>query len=256
MEVHHPHHPTHQKKWKEYILEFFMLFFAVTLGFFAENIREHNLEKQREIKFLQNIHFDLQKDLREADTTIAYIAIKQAAADSLLIQIKNNQILNKLPDFYYYIKTLALRHLFENSTNGFIQLKSAGGLRLIENKDIVSQIQDYENRMNSMLSLQTFNENILVNLRLKSSKVLNVITSAEMNESQDINSKLITYRFTRPSNPLPLVSTKEEDINELFNLVFSTINTNKYIKARLLILKKQALQLDNSLMQAYGKKFD
>lgn len=59
MEVHHPHHPTHSKKWKEYLLEFFMLFFAVTLGFFAENIREHYLEKHREIKFLQNIHLCL-----------------------------------------------------------------------------------------------------------------------------------------------------------------------------------------------------
>jgi hypothetical protein len=33
MEVHHPHHPTHKKKWSEYIIEFVMLFTAVTLGF-------------------------------------------------------------------------------------------------------------------------------------------------------------------------------------------------------------------------------
>lgn len=26
MEVHHPHHVTHKKKWSEYLLEFFMLF--------------------------------------------------------------------------------------------------------------------------------------------------------------------------------------------------------------------------------------
>jgi len=40
MEVHkHPHHVTHKKKWTEYLLEFFMLFLAVFLGFVAENIR-------------------------------------------------------------------------------------------------------------------------------------------------------------------------------------------------------------------------
>ena len=34
MEVHkHPHHVTHKKKWGEYLLEFFMLFLAVFLGF-------------------------------------------------------------------------------------------------------------------------------------------------------------------------------------------------------------------------------
>lgn len=44
MEVHHAHHHTHKKKWSEYIIEFVMLFTAVTLGFFAENIREHFIE--------------------------------------------------------------------------------------------------------------------------------------------------------------------------------------------------------------------
>lgn len=33
MEVHHPHHPAHKKNWSEYLLEFVMLFTAVTLGF-------------------------------------------------------------------------------------------------------------------------------------------------------------------------------------------------------------------------------
>ena len=47
MEVHHTHHPTHKKKWSEYIIEFIMLFTAVTLGFFAENIREHFIEKAK-----------------------------------------------------------------------------------------------------------------------------------------------------------------------------------------------------------------
>ena len=42
MEVHH--HPNVEKKnFKEYFLEFLMIFLAVTLGFFAENIRENSL---------------------------------------------------------------------------------------------------------------------------------------------------------------------------------------------------------------------
>ena len=50
MEVHHPHHSDHQKKWSELLLEFFMLFLAVTLGFFAENIRESIAAKHRKKK--------------------------------------------------------------------------------------------------------------------------------------------------------------------------------------------------------------
>ena len=51
MEVHHPYHLTHKKKWSEYIIEFVMLFAAVTLGFFAENIREGFIEKEREKEY-------------------------------------------------------------------------------------------------------------------------------------------------------------------------------------------------------------
>ena len=52
MEVHHPHHPTHKKKWSEYIIEFVMLFTAVTLGFFAENIIEGIAENQKKKELL------------------------------------------------------------------------------------------------------------------------------------------------------------------------------------------------------------
>ena len=45
MEVHH--HSHHPKKWKEYITEFLMLFLAVTLGFFAENLRESYIHKEK-----------------------------------------------------------------------------------------------------------------------------------------------------------------------------------------------------------------
>ena len=62
MEVHHPHHPTHKKKWSEYIIEFLMLFAAVTLGFFAENVREHQIIEDKTKQNLQSIILDLKKD--------------------------------------------------------------------------------------------------------------------------------------------------------------------------------------------------
>ncbi|MFM2392027.1 MAG: hypothetical protein RLZZ546_4 [Bacteroidota bacterium] len=62
MEVHHPHHPTHKKKWSEYIIEFVMLFAAVTLGFFAENVREHQIIEHKTEQNLQSIILDLKKD--------------------------------------------------------------------------------------------------------------------------------------------------------------------------------------------------
>jgi len=51
MEVHHHPDLHHKKKnFKEYFLEFLMIFLAVTLGFFAESIRENISNHHKEIK--------------------------------------------------------------------------------------------------------------------------------------------------------------------------------------------------------------
>ncbi len=61
MEVHkHPHHVTHKKKWGEYLLEFFMLFLAVFLGFVAENIRENIGNREIEEKNIESFAKNLQ----------------------------------------------------------------------------------------------------------------------------------------------------------------------------------------------------
>ncbi len=49
MEVHHHPQLEHKSKpWKEYLLEGFMIFIAVTMGFFAESLREHIGDNTRE----------------------------------------------------------------------------------------------------------------------------------------------------------------------------------------------------------------
>ena len=67
MEVHHPHHPTHKKKWSEYIIEFVMLFAAVTLGFFAENIREHIAENNKKKELLESVALNFKKDMKSIE---------------------------------------------------------------------------------------------------------------------------------------------------------------------------------------------
>jgi|SRR5580698_3125742 hypothetical protein len=66
MEVHH-HPDLHHKpkKWKKYFLEFSMIFSAVTMGFFAENIREGISNKEKERKYMESMLVDLKKDTLE-----------------------------------------------------------------------------------------------------------------------------------------------------------------------------------------------
>src|SRR6266496_5119467 len=61
MEVHH-HPDIHHKpkKWKEYFLEFLMIFLAVTLGFFAENLREIIKDKKVIKENIESVLADLE----------------------------------------------------------------------------------------------------------------------------------------------------------------------------------------------------
>ena len=52
----------HKKRSGEYFLEFLMLFLAVTLGFFAENLRERISESRREKEFARQLYSELKED--------------------------------------------------------------------------------------------------------------------------------------------------------------------------------------------------
>ncbi len=84
MEVHHPHHITHKKKWGEYLLEFFMLFLAVFLGFLAENFREHQVEKERGREYVKSFREDLCKDTTILRLNIETLKRISIAGDSLI----------------------------------------------------------------------------------------------------------------------------------------------------------------------------
>ncbi|MBM3168470.1 MAG: hypothetical protein FJZ76_04265 [Bacteroidetes bacterium] len=56
-----------KRRWTEYLVEFVMLFAAVTLGFFAENIREQNTEQQKKKELLAAVVHDFKTDKSEIE---------------------------------------------------------------------------------------------------------------------------------------------------------------------------------------------
>ena len=100
MEVHHPHHPTHKKKWSEYIIEFVMLFAAVTLGFFAENIREGIAEKHKKEELLSAVIHDFKNDKIEIERHRIMVQRRLNNCDHFLQLLETNEsTINKI-DFY------------------------------------------------------------------------------------------------------------------------------------------------------------
>ena len=89
MEVHHHSHKP--KNWKEYITEFIMLFAAVTLGFLAENLREHQIINHR----IEQNEKAILKDLEADSSEIARV---------LDVEDKSIYTFNKINHLFYLVK--------------------------------------------------------------------------------------------------------------------------------------------------------
>ena len=144
MEVHHPHHPTHKKKWGEYFLEFFMLFFAVTLGFFAENKREELAESHKEKQYMQSLYEDLKRDTSMFNTLKRFDVNQVSKIDTankiLISKVWNDSTIKLI--YKVNLKTLGNVRLNLNERTSS-QLKNSGGMRLIENQEISNKISEY-----------------------------------------------------------------------------------------------------------------
>src|SRR6202042_2106377 len=88
MEVHH--HPHVEKKnFKEYFLEFLMIFLAVTMGFFAESLREHLVDIKKEKKYIVSLKEDLAIDTATLSSLIPMAQLQLEKLDSLCILLKS-----------------------------------------------------------------------------------------------------------------------------------------------------------------------
>lgn len=143
MEVHHHpdlHHK--RKKWKEYLLEFLMIFLAVTLGFFAETIREKISEKHRENDYIIGLINNIQSDTSDLKGLIDRNDSELRGIDSLLKVSKNNFLNIQVQDsiFYYGLQYTFNLHLFSLNDLTLVQLRNAGGYSLIKTNRVADSI--------------------------------------------------------------------------------------------------------------------
>ena len=144
MEVHH-HPDLHHKpkKWKEYFLEFLMIFLAVTMGFIAENIRELITEHKNAKILAQSLLEDIKNDTTSLHSLIAFSAKKINAADSILSIVHSPRNKWNATSFYTNM-TPMLTSLPFNSTDGtYTQMKTSGTLRYF-NQSLVNIINAYD----------------------------------------------------------------------------------------------------------------
>jgi len=140
MEVHaHTHTP--RKKWTNYFWEFFMLFLAVTLGFFVENMREYYVEKHRVRQYAQSLIQDLKKDTVMIQN---HIRNNIKATDSLYAYLQNRSISRIRNIDLFVLSTLDRYPPYAWKRATLEQIKNSGILRYFSNDSIGDEISSYD----------------------------------------------------------------------------------------------------------------
>src|SRR5580658_4060396 len=144
MEVHH--HPNLEKKnFREYILEFLMIFLAVTMGFFAESLREHITEKRIEKELIISFVADLKKDTATFNFVIPKEEIALKGLDTMLNTISQTNYSDSCIRLMYYLSRKYTESIeaMTYTLRTISQLKYAGGIRLITDKQASDSIIFY-----------------------------------------------------------------------------------------------------------------
>jgi hypothetical protein len=244
MEVHH--HPNVEKKnFKEYFLEFLMIFLAVTMGFFAENIREYFVDKGKEKEYIRSFTEDLSSDEIKLPQLIGFIRWQIRAADSLPLLLKKVDTKTPANSIYYFMRGMER----QQGINIFItdrtiaQVKNSGEMRLIRSKQISDSLVDYYKEIEFVAYLQEALSNmkrgLVENLRP-------ILDSYDYDKASDSLDDLI-----HPQGILHLRSAEPDAINKCLLSVSDIKGLSRGIITMITGIKDKAANLKKLINDKY-----
>jgi len=131
---------------KKYSLEFLLLFLAIFLGFLADGYREKLSEKSKEKKYIVSLIKDVETDKNHLANIIEINLFRITRLDSLAEACyafnQKRDMNEKL--YHLYPSILQRPDYFIPNKLTMIQLKNAGGMRLINNEKAVKAILKYD----------------------------------------------------------------------------------------------------------------
>ncbi len=245
MEV-HAHTHTERKKWHHYFWEFFMLFLAVTLGFFVENQREHLVEHRREKESMVSLVKDLELDTAQLSRIRNYRLDKLHTIDSLIMFFVDHPG-GVVPAYGYTLAKKLFGHaaFFQNSGT-LDQLKNAGGLRLIRHRNAVDSIESYDQQVKRIALRDIYETNFFID----NNKLLEQLFDGRAL----LKIYADTTYYKKPVSPSAAIKLNEQYAGEYLNslrtfqfLVRQNMELQATVKAkaaRLITLIKKEYHLD------------
>jgi len=141
MEVHHPKRRDHARHWVSHLTEFFMLFLAVTLGFFAENLRETHIEQERAHELIKAFEYDVRANIHFIDSLLEQGHKMEYEIDTALLVLEQAEDTFDLDFFYRRVRYEFPKFLSKNDT--YEQMKNSGALRYVKDQALAEKMVEY-----------------------------------------------------------------------------------------------------------------
>ena len=156
MEVHHHSGGHHSDKhFKDYFLEFLMIFLAVSMGFLAENFREYITDKNHVEELAGQLKEDLMNDTANIHRLILLENVQIKRTDSLfdlLIQPPNKIDFIRVQNL---VRSCDHIDLFYPSTGAMSTIKMELHLKKFVQTKIASHIDNYERGINELKAFES-----------------------------------------------------------------------------------------------------
>ena len=242
----------YRKNWSQSLVEFILLFTAVTLGFFAENLREKFSERDKEKQYLIQLFQDLQQDTAKINFCVSFKETKEQQADSLIDLITRPDRDKFLRMIYYYSRIIVVREPFYGTEGTFNQLQNDGGFRLITNRKLIHELNQYEAARQKIYQIQEMQDLSSLEMRGVSSRLFDARTEHQM---LDINNNHKYRYFVKPPDKdIPLASNDPMLINEYCNWISWMMSAEKYDHVLLTRLKNTAVNLMTTIQSELRAK--
>ncbi|HEU5167742.1 MAG TPA: hypothetical protein VFU29_19485 [Chitinophagaceae bacterium] len=251
MEVHH--HPKVEKKnFKEYFLEFLMIFLAVTMGFFAESLREHIADKAKEKEYINSLVSDLDNDIKVIDHQMLNFETSLAQLDSLVKMLKDPRVKEFGADIYYFGRQAAIPAVrFLTNDRTLQQMKNSGSFRLIRNDRASSAIIDYYRNLNLIEVIQTLDINLQNEYRRIAIDIFDPIVLENYINLENMENLEDSSSSERPVGHPALSTYDTKQLARLAGMVAYIRGTRHAYVSFEKIMRKKALKLIELLKKEY-----
>jgi len=228
-----------------------MLFLAVSLGFYAENLREGILHNKEVRTHMNSLVSDLQTDILLFDSVIDRNTYGAEMADSL-IELLHSDITNTSAAYFAARSVTANNGYSYSNSKSFDQLKTSGLLRYVTHKKLLDSIGTY------YASFQWLdNQTELMRLKLSEIHKGNALLFDSYVFKEMMNLGLNSFGGRRliinqPSVKPVLLSTDIRDINTVSLNYHYYSTTTKFYKRTSMDLRERAMRLIELIKKEYS----